>query len=210
MILKKILLEDGKVTYEEISFKDALNYENKNDLVFTSEDEKEEFFDQVVEDKEEVEDICKEETKNTKNSDEEHTDSFGFFNQFINKPKSNSKSSKLLALLPFMDNNDIKEIVNEILAGNENYKDIKLPAMFPFLDTEDCDALFMKFINAGDNIKRIETLAPFVSKSCLSKVVDDYIAGKYDKNIKMTMLYPFMDNKDIKKLSIYYINKKEE
>ena len=112
MILKKILLEDGKVTYEEISFKDALNYENKNDLVFTSEDEKEEFFDQVVEDKEEVEDICKEETKNTKNSDEEHTDSFGFFNQFINKPKSNSKSSKLLAFLPFMDNNDIKEIVN--------------------------------------------------------------------------------------------------
>ena len=48
MILKKIVI-DGKVVFEEISYKDALCYENKKDLLFTGDDEKDDFFEDVEE-----------------------------------------------------------------------------------------------------------------------------------------------------------------
>ena len=42
MILKKTII-NGKDVYEPISYEDALVYNNKDELLFTSDDEKDEF-----------------------------------------------------------------------------------------------------------------------------------------------------------------------
>ena len=46
MILKKTII-DGKEIYEPINYEEALEYQNKDELVFTSDDEKEEFEEKI-------------------------------------------------------------------------------------------------------------------------------------------------------------------
>ena len=48
MILKKVII-DGKVVYEPISFEEALAYPNKDELIFSSDDEKDEFEEKLEE-----------------------------------------------------------------------------------------------------------------------------------------------------------------
>ena len=96
MILRKII-EDGKTKYEEISFEDALKYENKNELVFTDEDEQDEFEDRL----EELEDL----------DDDEDIHYFNF--NFNNQKKTNK--NKLVTMLPFLDKEYLKEIVDGII-----------------------------------------------------------------------------------------------
>ena len=122
--------------------------------------------------------------------------------------KKNSKDADIIAALPFMDKEDLRELVNEILSGDERYKDINLVAIMPFLDTNDCDALFMKFVIEENKYNTpLVTVAPFVSKRCLSELVDEYIKGNY-QHVEMSTLYPFLDSKDVKKIFSYMLSKK--
>ena len=67
----------------------------------------------------------------------------------------------------------------------------------------------IKFVNEGKECKHpIVTLAPFVSKKCLSEIVDEYVNGNY-QHVEMSMLYPFLDKKDVKRVFNYMIQKKE-
>ena len=52
-------------------------------------------------------------------------------------------------------------------------------------------------------------MTPFVSKKCLSSVVDGYIAGEYPA-LDMDELYPFLSDKDIKRIFFHIINSGEE
>ena len=110
-------------------------------------------------------------------------------------------------MLPFMDKEDLHELVNDILNGSEEYKDIPLKAIFPFLSKEDCDSLFLKSIEDPDSNINICSLAPFVSEEALSSFVDKYIEGEY-QDVNIDILYPFLKSSDIKKLFKYVVNKK--
>lgn len=121
----------------------------------------------------------------------------------------NSKSNKLIMALPFLDKEDIHEIVEKILANTEEYKELNLIAVFPFLHKNDCDKLFMRFVLDGDNEKYpIVSLAPFVSKECLSKFVDEYVNGNFQE-VEINLLYPFLDTKDVKRVFKYVLTKNE-
>ena len=215
MILKKVIL-NNKVVFEEISFEDALKYENKRELVFTDEDEKDDFEDALEELEEAMEEIeeLEEEIKEKKNkyinlnfNEKDFSESFAKMFSI----KQGSKSNKLLGALPFMDKEDTYELVEEIISKPEEYKDINLVTIFPFLTTEDCDKLFDKFILDDNNSSKqsLTALAPFVSKECLSRVVDEYLKGNY-QDIHIDHLYPFMDSKDVKRIFKYILSKKEE
>ena len=198
MILKKIIINDKEV-YEPISKEDALKLDDKSILTFTSEDE-EDGFEELLEEMEDSED------------DEEPFDKVGGFH-IINKHKKHTKkgNNKIIALLPFMEDEEIHKIVESILKNSEDYKDLPLVAVMPFLSDEDCDALFMKFVveeKYQDDIE-LSPLAPFVSEECLSKLVDAYIEGKYP-NLELDDLYPFMSSKDVKKLFRFFIQKRKE
>ena len=104
---------------------------------------------------------------------------------------------------------DLHELVENIINNSEEYKDLQLVNVFPFLETNDCDALFLKLVVEDKSEKyNIASLAPFVSKECLSKFVDEYVNGNY-QDINMSMLYPFLDSKDIKRVFKYILSKKD-
>ena len=111
--------------------------------------------------------------------------------------KNNDKvTNKLVKILPFMDEEDIHELVEHIMNDDEGYKDLPLVTVFPFLETKDCDRIFLKTI---ENKKVIASLAPFVSSETLDKLVDEYIAGKVQVD-NIDVLYPFLSKESIKKV----------
>jgi hypothetical protein len=205
MILRKVVNDEGKIVYEPIEFKEAVHV-NKDELVFTDEEEKERY-----------DDFQDEEEDNSPNQ------SFSFdFSKLANLGKKtnrifrgnqntlNPKNQRLMGVLPFMDDEDIAEIVNEIINHSEEYKDLPLVAIMPFLSSEDADRLFMEFVvnKTVHEDTQLISLAPFVSETCLDKFVDEYVNGKYQQ-VDMDALYPFMGSKTIKKLFKYVLNKKE-
>ena len=54
----------------------------------------------------------------------------------------------------------------------------------------------------------MEEVAPFVSKECLSKVVDKYINGEL-KNLNIEKIYPFLSSSDIKRVFKKILEEKE-
>lgn len=230
MILKKTII-DGKEVFEPISFNDALAYEDRENLVFTSEDLKLEFDDAIraIEEEEFEEDNLEDNEDDdleeasesdyntedeTKSTHEENDffnlkDMFKSFTQGFKKLNTKSKSARITQTLPFLDKEDISELVDGILAKSEEYKDLNLVAVMPFVSMEDADKLFMKFIIEDDsqNIKYIYGIAPFVSNDCLEAFVDEYIKGKY-QDININALYPFMKKSDVKRV-FEYIMKSE-
>ncbi|MDY6009508.1 MAG: hypothetical protein SPJ18_06480, partial [Bacilli bacterium] len=144
MILKRIVDENGNEIYIKISFDDALK-EEKSVLVFSSEDEEEEY-DEALEEDEEKEEVKEDlhdvinniksifnskEVEETLNSASDILNNVFSFSS--NSKKEKTKSQKIISMLPFMDKEDLHELVNDILNGSEEYKDIPLQAIFPFL-----------------------------------------------------------------------------
>ena len=221
MILKK-LLENDKEVFVPISLDEAITLDVSM-LVFTDEDSYDEYEERIDELEEEEEDEDEDVESFTYNSNEKFT------NQKLTKEEVNDlvrntfgaakevmssvggmfkdttrtpKSKKLISMLPFMDDEDIHEIVIGILENNEEYKDLDLVSIMPFLSNEDCDALFKKALD--ENWTNIVNIVPFVSSKALSLFVDEFIDGKY-QNVDIESLYPFIDSKDIKKLFKHFM-----
>ena len=218
MILKK-LLENDKEVFVPISLDEAITLDESM-LVFTEDsyDEYEERMDELEED-EEDEDVesftynSNEKFTNQNLSKDEVNDlvrnTFGAANKVMSSvggmfkdTTRTPKSKKLISMLPFMDDEDIHEIVIGILENNEEYKDLDLVSIMPFLSNEDCDALFKKALD--ENWTNIVNIVPFVSSKALSLFVDEFIDGKY-QNVDIESLYPFIDSKDIKKLFKHFM-----
>ena len=224
MILKK-LLENDKEVFVPISLDEAITLDESM-LLFTDEDSYDEYEERIDELEEEEEDEDEDVESFTYNSNEKFT------NQKLTKEEVNDlvrntygaakevmssvggmfkdstrtpKTKKLVSMLPFMDDEDIHEVVIGILENKEEYKDLDLVSIMPFLSTEDCDALFKKALD--ENWAIVVNIVPFVSSTALSIFVDEYINGNY-QNIDIESLYPFIDSKDIKKLFHHFMKTK--
>ena len=127
--------------------------------------------------------------------------------RLFNRDKSdnpNSTEAKLLRLLPYMSEEDAHELCKKLLASDEMLKKINVAEIMPFASKEDCDALFLKCIVLTDGKSDIAKAVPYVSKTCLSLVVDDYISGRYP-DLDMDALYPFLSDEEIKKIFYHII-----
>ena len=248
MILNRTIV-DGKVIYKEISFDAAVNLEDKTGLVFTDEDEKDDFYDYLDEleaDEEDDEDLDDEEDEDDEDEEvyeakaekdesdekffkrierklnqlgkqiesrlnkEEIKETFSqvadFFKDETNNPRS--KTSKIYKMVPYMDKDDLHELVLKILDDDEEYKNINVSVIVPFLTTDDCDLLFIDCVEKQKKNKIIKKIAPFVSEKCLSKFTDEYIKGRY-QYVNIDNLYPFMSSSDIKKIFKYIMTNKD-
>lgn len=192
MILRKVIV-DGKEVYEPLEKEEAKKLDDYSDLVFTDEDEKDDFFDEI-EDEE----------------DEEDNNLFEKVGKFFKKGK-NFKDRNIIAMLPFLDKEELHEIAMGIIEGKEEYQDLNLVCVAPFLDDTDCDMIFTYLVQSEDHRlkKQVYGFVPFVSKEFLTCLVDSFLEGK-NQNIEMDRLYPFMSNKDLKRLFDYYIKKRKE
>ena len=117
----------------------------------------------------------------------------------------NSTEAKLLRLLPYMSEEDAHEFCKKIIASDEMVKKVDVADIMPFVSKEDCDALFLKCIIVSDGKSDIAKAVPYVSKTCLAVVVDDYINGKYP-DLDMDSLYPFLSDEEIKKIFYHIIS----
>ena len=248
ILIKKIV--DGKEIFEAISKEDAMKLEDKKDLLFTSEDEEESFYDEIEDLEDELEDLedeledlsdelDDEIDKNTndkikekmKKVSDKATDISKKIGKSINNAmkdlgnymkdlgksinsykdstlKSGSKANKLLKVLPYLEQDDIHELVQDLINGNESLEDINIVAFLPFLSSNDCNELFIKALEDGNDNYRAEEIAPFVSKECLSKIVDKYINGEL-KDLNVERLYPFLTSADIKKVFKKILSERE-
>lgn len=211
MILKKVI-EDNKTKYEEISFDEAIHLP-KDQLVFTDEDEEDDFDDYLEDEKDDNDS----DTLIINESDDENNSRIVYdYHEYMTKNdfsfESNNKKPEYLKILPFLGKDELSKIVDKIIAGEYDEDKINVIAMMPFLRKSDCDRLFLYALtNIEDNPlnKKVNAMVPFVSKECLEKLVNDLIENpdKY-KDISFDGLYAFMDNNSIKKLFNYFINKK--
>ena len=119
-----------------------------------------------------------------------------------------SKEAKLLRLLPYMSKKEAHKVCEQFIEDDEVVRKLSLPVIMPFLDTSDCDALFIKCLDSDIEMD-LPAVTAFVSKDCLSAVVDDYIAGKYPE-LDIDELYPCLSDADIKRLFYHIINSEEK
>ena len=128
--------------------------------------------------------------------------------RLFNRDKSsdpNSTEAKLLRLLPYMSPEDAHEVCQKLIEGDELMKKLNVAEIMPFVSKEDCDTLFLKCIELNNKEYDFVKAVPYVSKECLSSVVDNYISGKYPE-LDIDSLYPFLSDAEIKKIFYYIIN----
>lgn len=123
---------------------------------------------------------------------------------WMNNNKNDKVTNRLVKILPFMDEEDVHEIVDKILLDDPDFKGVNVVAIMPFLDDEDCDKIFLKKLQEDDDVAL--ELINFVSEECLSYLVDAYINGKYP-DLDVDKLYPFLDGDDVKKLFYFELKK---
>ena len=230
MILKKVII-DGKNVYTEVNEEEARKlYKEGIKLIFDDEDEKDDFYDrmdELDEEEEEAEEDKEEERSERKNYSSIDWSEIGrkakelssdigrrvseFAEKAINPDAFNFKSynektARLAKILPFMEDEDVHNLIRNMLDGNESFKDIDVRVIFPYLDEDDCDAIFIKSLEDGNFDYSMKDIVPFVSEKALSKVVDLYLEGKFtDKEIEK--LYPYLSSKDIKRIFEHMMKK---
>lgn len=120
----------------------------------------------------------------------------------------NSKMARLMKVLPFMDEKDLHEFVEELLASDESFEEVDIMAFLPFLSEEDCDLLFIRALK--DHNPHIDpmAIAPFVSEKSLSVVVDQYLEGHFQE-VHMDGLYPFLSSRDVKRVFKHILSTKK-
>ncbi len=127
--------------------------------------------------------------------------------RLFNKDKSTdpeSTEAKLLRLLPYMSKEDTHEVCLKLLEKNDFLSGVDISTVMPFLSAADCDAIFERCIEINNKNYDLATAIPYVSVECLSRIVDNYIAGKYP-DLVIDDLYPFLGDAEIKRIFYHII-----
>ncbi len=226
MILKKIINENGETIYVSVR-EDDVNLDDE-DIIFTTEEEKESFkkkmkkigediktefkkleegLDQTIDSSKVKEwaDVIVENTSKAFNyAMNEVSDKINSIKSYKEKvKKTNTKTSKLIDLLPCMEDEEIHELAMMLVSDDQNLKNIDLEELFPYFTSEDCSMIFLKAIRDGNSDFDIEDILPFVNDECLSALVDLYVNDKIKLNMDACDLYPYLCKEDIKKIFKY-------
>jgi hypothetical protein len=189
MILKKMIVDNQEI-HVQVTLDEARKcHLHQEPLLFTDEIEKQAFY-QNLKDNNKPE-MPHEETKKTEEPKSE------------GKPKM--KSTRLMQILPFLDDEDIHDLFIKILNDDEAVKDLNLPMILPFLDEKDASDLFEKAFYSGNSKYDPMLIAPFVSEDKLGLIVDQYLEGKISSD-KMNALYPFLSREDLNRLFKHIIS----
>lgn len=101
---------------------------------------------------------------------------------------------KLMHVLPFMDSEEIKELADQIIAGE--VKNVSLTMVYPFLKSEHIEELIEK-MNDKSSYKQIYTALPFLSKKAVNRLYERVQNGELE-GFKEEALIPFLGKSNIK------------
>jgi len=99
-------------------------------------------------------------------------------------------------MLPFLDKEDLDELVDKILSGE--VKGIKLVVLYPFLSKESLEKLVDHLIKEN-KAKEIQHSLPFISKEKINEIYEAIVDGKIT-GIKENTLMPFLGKDKIKEM----------
>ncbi len=116
-----------------------------------------------------------------------------------------SKESRLIRLLPYMGKDETHEVARMILEDDELIREVDMSCVLPFLSKDDCGAIFLRAIEVAGGAD-LGMIAQYVDEQVLSGVVDSYLAGELD-GLDVDALYPFLADKDIKKIFLHIVGK---
>ncbi|PAT01765.1 hypothetical protein CI105_04555 [Candidatus Izimaplasma bacterium ZiA1] len=104
--------------------------------------------------------------------------------------------SKISTLLPFLDDEEIKDLVEKALKGDLN--NMKLTMVYPFADQETMNMIVDHFIKEGQ-AKKIMTTVPFLEKAKINEIYE-LAHSKKIEGLREEMLMPFLGKNKIKEL----------
>jgi hypothetical protein len=103
---------------------------------------------------------------------------------------------KLESLLPFMDKEDMNELVDNIISGE--LKDVPLQIVYPFVGRKKREELFNYLIEEG-NKDHLYGAIPFMSKANIQTLYDKVQNGDIE-GFAAEALLPFLGKDKIKEL----------
>lgn len=108
-------------------------------------------------------------------------------------------------MLPFLEEEEVNELAKRIMESeNGKWKGVQMEAVLPFLDSGIVDELCRKCMEKGRDYTEF---LPFLSEEGMHEIVTDVIEGKLA--IELDAMYPFMDEKEIKRVFYFYLEKEE-
>jgi hypothetical protein len=104
-------------------------------------------------------------------------------------------------LLPFMSNEDLKELAQSIVAGDT--EGVPLAMVYPFLDRDDLDRIVEEAATAGRH-KDVYSALPFLSKEAVQRLHERVASGELE-GLKEEAFLPFLGKDKIKELFNRYV-----
>ena len=103
---------------------------------------------------------------------------------------------KYIHMLPFLDDEDLDELVEKILSGEVT--NIKMMMLYPFLSREALDKL-VDYLIKENKSKELRRSLPFLSKAKVNEIYDGIENGSIT-GIDEHSILPFLGKKKIKEL----------
>lgn len=109
---------------------------------------------------------------------------------------------KYIHMLPFLDEEDLDELVDKIKSGD--VKDIKLVVLYPFLSKSSLEKLVDYFIKENMS-KELKRALPFLSSKKVSEIYDGIENGTITEIDEFSIM-PFLGKSKIKEMFHKSIN----
>ena len=108
-------------------------------------------------------------------------------------------------MIPFMDEDEIRNLAREILDGNEDYKGISLESLLPLMDEDDIDDIALEIYHKEGNVSAI---LPFISEEAAAELAREVLECEDDPDI--SAILPFMDDEDVDEIAADLYRKKRD
>lgn len=113
---------------------------------------------------------------------------------------------KYIQMLPFLDKEDLDELVEKIISGEVTT--IKTVMLYPFLDKESIDKLVDHDIK-DNNASDLASALPFISKEKINEIYEKINDGTIT-GVKEEILMPFLGKNKIKEMFYKYMNESKD
>jgi hypothetical protein len=105
---------------------------------------------------------------------------------------------KLVRMLPFLEDEELKELVDAILNNELEENSISVMEIVPFLEEEDTNRLFQAAIEEKIDVNPV-VFFPFLEKEVIDQVIEKIQSGEIT-TISIDSITPFLDDNQIKKI----------
>lgn len=103
---------------------------------------------------------------------------------------------KYIHMLPFLDDEDLDELVEKIKNGE--VKNIKMTVLYPFLSTKSLESL-VDFYIKENNTKQLSRTLPFISTEKVNEIYDGIENGTITGMNEISIM-PFLGRSKIKEM----------